>query len=65
MQSQSTWISLTWKAHSSKNVLVKAMFFITVFKIFLFKGRSVLSPTQRGTESERAKFYTLHCTEYI
>ena len=29
------------------------MFPLTVFEIVLFKGRSVLSPAQRGTESER------------
>ena len=35
----------------SLNVPMKAMFTLTVFEMFLFKGRLVLSPTQRGTES--------------
>ena len=39
--------------YSLKNVSVKAMF--TVFEVFLFEGRSVLSPAQRGTRSARAK----------
>ena len=32
---------------------VKAIFTLTVFEILLFKGRLVLSPTQRVTGSER------------
>ena len=36
-------------------MLVKAMFTLTVFEILLFKGRLVLQPTQRGTESESVK----------
>ena len=40
---------------SLKNVLVKAMFTLTVFEILLSDGRSVLSPAQRGTGSERVK----------
>ena len=39
--------------YSLKHVSVKAMF--TVFEVFLFEGRSVLSPAQRGTRSARAK----------
>ena len=39
--------------YSLKNVLVRAMFTLTAFEIFLSKGRLVLSPAQRGTGSER------------
>ena len=39
--------------YSLKHVSVKAMF--TVFEVFLFEVRSVLSPAQRGTRSARAK----------
>ena len=39
--------------YSLKHVSVKAMF--TFFEVFLFEGRSVLSSTQRGTGSARAK----------
>ena len=38
--------------YSLKNVIVKAMFTLTVFEILLFEGRSVLPPSQRG-----------HCTK--
>ena len=36
---------------SLKTVHVKAMFTLIVFEILLFEGRSVLSPTQRGTST--------------
>ena len=39
--------------YSSKNVVAKAMFTLTVFEILLSEGRSVLSPAQRGTGRER------------
>ena len=39
--------------YSLKNVVAKAMFTLTVFEILLSEGRSVLSPAQRGTGSER------------
>ena len=39
--------------YSLENVAAKAMFTLTVFEILLSEGRSVLSPTQRGTGSER------------
>ena len=32
------------------------MFILTVFETLLFKGRSVLAPTQRITLSERVKY---------
>ena len=32
------------------------MITLTVFEIFLFEGRSVLGPAQRGAGSERVKF---------
>ena len=41
--------------YSLKNVSVKAMFTLTIFEILLSEGRSVLSPAQRGTGSERVK----------
>ena len=39
-----------------KNVLLKAMFTLTVFEILLFEGRLVLAPAQRCTWSKRVKF---------
>ena len=44
--------------YSLKNCLLKEMFSLTVFEIVLFKGRSVLSPAQRVTGSERVKKYS-------
>ena len=41
--------------YSFKNVLVKAMFTLTVFDIYLIKGRSVLQSAQWITGSERVK----------
>ena len=38
-----------------KRLLVKAMFTLTVFELLLSENRSVLSPAQRGTGSERVK----------
>ena len=38
--------------YSLKNILVKAIFTSTVFKILLFVGRFVLSPAQQGIRSE-------------
>ena len=38
-----------------KNICVKAMFTLTVFEILLFKGRSLLTPAQRGTRSKRVQ----------
>ena len=55
MQSLSTCISLESIEYSLKNVLVKAMFALTVFEILLFKRRSVLLPAQRAIGSERVK----------
>ena len=43
-------------AYSSKTVPVKVMFILTAFEILLFKGRSVLTPSQWGRGSERVKF---------
>ena len=40
-----------------KIVLIRALFTTTVFEILLFKGRSVLSPAKRGTETERVKHF--------
>ena len=36
--------------HSFKNEGMKATFALIVFEMFLFEGRSVLLPAQRGTE---------------
>ena len=41
--------------YSLKSVLVNSMFTPTVFEILLSEGRSVISPAQRGTGSERVK----------
>ena len=41
--------------YSLKFFSVKAVFTVTVFEILLFEGRSVLSPAQRGTGSEKVK----------
>ena len=41
--------------YSLNNPLVKAIFTLTVFEILLSEGRSVLSPAERGTGSERVK----------
>ena len=38
-----------------KNICVKVMFTLTVFEILLFEGRSLLTPAQRGTRSERVQ----------
>ena len=43
--------------YSLKNVPIKAMFTPTVFDILMSEGRSVLSPVQRGTGSERVKWF--------
>ena len=41
--------------YSLKNRPIKAIFTPTVFEILMSEGRSVLSPAQRGTWSERVK----------
>ena len=41
--------------YSWKNICVKAILTPTVFEILLSEGRTVLSPAQRGTGSERVK----------
>ena len=41
--------------YSLKSVPIKAMFTPTVFDILMSEGRSVFSPVQRGTGSERVK----------
>ena len=46
--------------YSLKNVLVQAMFTVTVFEMLLSRGRSVLSPAQRSTESERVKICSIN-----
>ena len=44
-------------------LLVKAIFTVTVFEILLFEGRSVISPTHRGTGTERVdKIVNLNCS---
>ena len=43
--------------YSLKNVAAKAMFTPTVFKILISEDKSVLSPAQRGTGSERVNVY--------
>ena len=43
--------------YSLKNVLMKAMF-TSVYKIFLFKGRLVLSSVQQGAGNERVSQFT-------
>ena len=42
--------------YSLKNVAIKAMLTSTVFEILMSEGRSVLSPPQRGAESERVNY---------
>lgn len=44
--------------YSFKNVLMKAMFTSIVYKIFLFKGRLVLSSVQQGAGNERVSQFT-------
>ena len=44
--------------YSFKNVTVMIMFTLTIFKILLFLGRSVLSPAQQSAGSERAKLFS-------
>ena len=43
--------------YSLKNVPAKAMFTLTVSEMLLSKVKSVLSPAQRGTGSERVNIY--------
>ena len=43
--------------YSLKSVPIKAMFTPTVFDILISEGRSVFSPVQRGTGSERVKWF--------
>ena len=51
--------------YSSENFLIKAMFPLDTFEILLFKGRSVLSLAQRGTESERVNFLNFFCDKTL
>ena len=44
--------------YSLKNVLMKAMFTSIVYKIFLFKGRLILSSVQQGAGTERVSQFT-------
>ena len=44
--------------YSLKNVLMKAMFTSIVYKIFLFKGRLILSSVQQGAGNERVSQFT-------
>ena len=44
-----------------RKVLVKAMFTITIFKILLFEGRSVLPSSQWGTGSEKVNILYWQC----
>ena len=41
--------------YSLQYIPVKAIFTLRIFEILLFEGRSVLSPAQRGTDSEKVK----------
>ena len=41
--------------YSLKTAILKTIFILIVFEIFLLEFRSVLSPTQRGTGSESVK----------
>ena len=50
--------------YSLKNVLVQAMFTVTVFEMLLSRGRSVLSPAQRSTESERVKICSINTIKW-
>ena len=43
--------------YSLKKLPCKGNIYTTVFEILLPKGRSVLSPTQRGAGSERVNYY--------
>ena len=47
--------------YSLKTVFKKAMLTFTIFEILLFECRSVLSPTQWGTGSDRAKSVLFYC----
>ena len=58
--------------YSLKNSIVKAMFIVTAFGIFLFEGRLVFSPAQEGTRSERVhvsfkiqKYIRVFCLNYL
>ena len=59
MQSLPAWISLESLSNTlQKTLFVMPMFTLTVFKILLFKGRSVLTPAaQQGTGSEQVQMY--------
>ena len=53
MQSLSSWLSLESLLDTlSKNATDKILFTLTIFKILLYEGRSVLRPAQRVTRSE-------------
>ena len=53
MQSLSSWLSLeSFFDTLSKNATDKILFTLTIFKILLYEGRSVLRPAQRVTRSE-------------
>lgn len=57
MPSLSTWVSLESFLNSlSKRGLLIVTFVLTVLKILLFEGRSVVPPTQLVTRSERVNF---------
>ena len=47
--------------YSLKDVLLKAMFTLTIFEILLFKGRSVLSPAKRVTGSKSVNKFSCFC----
>ena len=49
-------ISRKFTKYSLENILIKAVFIVTVFEILLFERRSVFAPAQRGAEGERVNF---------
>ena len=66
----STWHScrktgLKLIKYTLKNVLVKAMFTLTVFEILLFEVRSILWPAQRITLSKRVTKRLLSVCHYL
>ena len=55
VQSLSTWMPLESLLNIPQKRSLSGQCLLTVFEILLFVGRSVLSPTQRGTGNDRAK----------
>ena len=59
VQSLTTWISLeSFLINLSKLCGIKVPFTITVFEILMFKGGSVLPPTQQATVGEKDHWFS-------